>query len=282
MTRNSLAKKLAEYAPANALEQENVLQELMQHHVLAALARSDFFARAVFHGGTCLRIVNGMDRFSEDLDFLLKTPDAAFRWGEYVETIKKECLLEGIAFEVSDKSRPGTAVQKAFLKTNSLSTTLVLELPFERRNPRKIKIKLEVDTNPPNGSTSATSYITYPSVAALTTQTLESGFALKLHALFCRAYTKGRDWFDLVWYVSHQTKPNLPLLKAALEQQGPWQGKVLEVNGGWLRQELEGVVKSTDWDAARADVQRFLPLRRQQDIQLWDTDFFLYQCRRLG
>lgn len=281
MTRNTLARKLAEYAPANALEQENVLQELMQHHVLATLARSDFFARAVFHGGTCLRIVNSMERFSEDLDFLLKTPDPTFRWTEYLEAVKKECLLEGIAFEVTDKSRPNAAVQKAFLKTSSLSATLILDLPFERRNPRKIKIKLEIDTNPPSGSTSTTSYITYPGVAALTTQTLESGFALKLHALLCRTYTKGRDWFDLVWYVSRQTRPNKALLQSALEQQGPWAGKALEVSASWLRQELERVVKSTDWNTARSDVQRFLPLRRQQDLQLWNTDFFLYQCRQL-
>lgn len=276
-----LGARIREYAPANPVEQENVLQELMQHYVLASLARAGLFAEAIFHGGTCLRIVCGMNRFSEDLDFLLKRTDPDFRWQGYLEAVRNDCVQEGIAFEVQDKSQAGTAVQKAFLKTDSIGKLLTLDLPFERYQARKVRIKLEIDTHPPAGSTFTTSYITFPVTAALTTQSLESGFALKLHALLCRSYVKGRDWFDFVWYVTRKIRPDLELLRQALHQQGPWAGQAVSVTPRWLQQSMEATIRRIDWAAARADVQRFLPLREQEGIRAWSADFFLQQIARM-
>ena len=282
MPTHVLSAKIRDYAPANPLEQENVLQELMQHYLLASLSRAGFFSEAVFHGGTCLRIVNGLGRFSEDLDFLLKRPDPDFRWQTYLDAVRKDCLQEGIAFEVQDKSHAGTAFQKAFLKTDSVGKILTLELPFERRNPKKFRIKLEIDTNPPAGSAFTTSYITFPATAPLTTQTLESSFALKLHALLCRPYVKGRDWFDFVWYVSRQTRPNLPLLCEALKQQGPWAQQDVAVDSAWVRENMTVTIRRIDWTAARQDIQRFLPLREQNGLNAWGVDFFLHFLSRLA
>jgi predicted nucleotidyltransferase component of viral defense system len=282
MLNKVLNAKLREYAPANPVEQENVLQELMQHYVLAGLSRASLFAQAMFHGGTCLRIVHGMNRFSEDLDFLLKQPDPNFRWEGYLEAVRKDCAQEGIPFEVQDKSQAGTAVQKAFLKTDSIGKILTLDLPFERYQARKIRIKLEIDTNPPVGSTYTTSYVTFPVTAPLTTQSLESGFALKLHALLCRSYVKGRDWYDFVWYVARKTRPDLNLLRQALRQQGPWAGQEIAVDPRWVREILEATIRGIDWAAARNDVQRFLPLREQEGLRAWSADFFLHQSARMN
>ncbi len=282
MLHKVLSAKIGDYAPANLLEQENVLQELMQHYVLAALSRAGMFTAAVFHGGTCLRIVYGMNRFSEDLDFMLKKPDPDFCWQNYLESVRKDCAREGIAFEAQDKSKAGTAVQKAFLKTDSIGKILELELPFERYQARKIRIKLEIDVNPPAGSTFATSYITFPVTAPLTTQSLESGFALKLHALLCRSYVKGRDWHDFVWYVSRKTVPQLDLLGHALRQQGPWAGQEVPVSMRWVHENMAAAIQRIDWDAARQDVQRFLPLREQESLRSWGADFFLQQLSRMA
>ena len=244
--------------------------------------RAGLFAEAMFHGGTCLRMVCGMNRFSEDLDFLLKQPDPGFRWQGYLDSVRKDCAQESIPFEVQDKPLAGTAVQKAFLKTGSIGTILALDLPFERYRTRKIRIKLEVDTNPPAGSTFTTSYITFPVTAPLTTQSLESGFALKLHALLCRPYVKGRDWYDLVWYLARRTRPGLDLLGHALHQQGPWAGQQTTVTLRWVQDNLEAAIRRMDWTAARDDVQRFLPLREQEGIRAWSVDFFLYQLMRMN
>ncbi|MDO8806324.1 MAG: nucleotidyl transferase AbiEii/AbiGii toxin family protein [Elusimicrobiota bacterium] len=277
-----LSAKIREYAPANPVEQENVLQELMQHYVLSSLSRAGMFAEAMFHGGTCLRIVAGMNRFSEDLDFLLKRPNPGFRWQDYLESVRKDCAREGIPFEVQDKSQAETAVQKAFLKTDSIGKILALDLPFERYQARKIRIKLEIDTNPPAGSTFTTSYLTFPVTAPLTTQSLESSFGLKLHALLCRPYVKGRDWYDFVWYVARKTKPDLELLCHALYQQGPWAGQQLTVTMRWVQECMAATIRRIDWAAARNDVQRFLPLREQEGLRAWSADFFLHQLARIN
>jgi predicted nucleotidyltransferase component of viral defense system len=276
-----LSAKIREYAPANPIEQEHVLQELMQHYVLSSLSRAGLFAEAMFHGGTCLRIVYGMNRFSEDLDFLLKQPNPDFRWQGYLESIRKDCAQEGIAFELQDKPQTRTVVQKAFLKTDSIGKILVLDLPFERYQARRIRIKLEIDINPPAGSTFTTSYLTFPVTTPLTTQSLASGFALKLHALLCRPYVKGRDWYDFVWYVARKTRPDLDLLRQALHQQGPWAGQPLAETGLWLQKTMEATIRRIDWSAARDDVQRFLPLREQEGIRAWSADFFLHHLARV-
>lgn len=277
-----LSARIRDYAPTNSVEQENVLQELMQHYVLSSLSRAGLFAEAMFHGGTCLRIVYGMNRFSEDLDFLLKRSDPDFRWQGYLESVRKDCEQEGIPFEVQDKSQAGTAVQKAFLKTDSIGKILELDLPFERHQARKIRIKLEIDINPPSGSTFTTSYITFPVTAPMTTQSLESGFALKLHALLCRSYVKGRDWYDFVWYAARKTAPDPDLLGQALRQQGPWAGQPIAVTGHWVRENMEATIRRIDWSAARDDVQRFLPLREQEGLRAWSADFFLHHLARMN
>jgi len=276
-----LSAKFREYSPSNLVEQNNVLQELMQHYVLASLARAGLFSKAIFHGGTCLRIINGINRFSEDLDFLLKLPDPGFRWQNYLRFVQRDCEQEGISFEVQEKSQAKKAVQKAFLKTDSIGKILTLELPFERYQTRKIRIKLEIDTNPPEGSSFTTSYITFPVTVSLTTQTLESGFALKLHALLCRSYVKGRDWYDFVWYVARRVRPDTKLLENALRQQGPWAGQSVTVNLNWLRKNMDEVIRSIDWNDGREDIQRFLPQREQEGLRLWSAEFFLYHLSRL-
>ena len=281
MINDVLKRRIEEYAPEDTLEQENVLQEIMQHYVLTSLSRAGIFSEVIFHGGTCLRIINRTNRYSEDLDFLLKKPDLKFRWQFYLDRVGKDCAQEGIDFELIDKANANTAVQKAFLKTDSIGKVLLLNLPFDRHNGKKIRIKLEIDTNPPAGSEFETSYITFPSIAPITTQTLESGFANKSHALLCRKYVTGRDWYDYIWYVSQEIQPNFELLQNALFQQGPWSGENITVTKEWFINSLEMTIRKIDWNVAQLDVQRFLPKKEQRGIQEWSMDFFLYLTKKM-
>lgn len=281
MIGDILQKKIEEHNPANSLEQENVLQELMQHFVLASLARAGFFSEAMFHGGTCLKILYGMDRFSEDLDFLLKKVDPTFRWRKYLDRVREDYVSEGIHFEILDKSDLPATVKKAFLKTDSISKLLVLELPFPRHSHRKFRIKLEIDSNPPEGSGYETRYISFPTMSAVTAQDLQSGFATKSHALLCREYTKGRDWYDFLWYVARKVTPDYTLLGNALNQQGPWATRTVRVTSDWYLSTLRSRINEIDWDSARNDVQQFIPLRGQEGLALWNRDFFLYHADQL-
>jgi len=274
MIKDVLENRLNEYAPANALEQENVLAELIQHYVLASLSRARLFSHAIFHGGTCMRILYGMNRFSEDLDFALRAPDPGFDWRPYLQRVLEDGAAEGIRFEVQDRNQVATNVRKVFLKTDSIGQVLNLHLPYGRHAAHKIRIKLEVDTNPPAGARCETRYMTFPMTTAVTTMDLGSSFGSKTHALLCREYTKGRDWYDFLWYASRKIIPNLDLLTHAIEQQGPWAGQGTAVTPAWVIAALRKRISEIDWPAARQDVARFVMAREQASLDLWSEDLF--------
>jgi predicted nucleotidyltransferase component of viral defense system len=281
MIKDLLAARLREYAPANALEQEHALAEIMQHYVLASLARAGFFSHAAFHGGTCLRILHAMNRFSEDLDFVLKAPDASFDWEPYLARIRRDCADDGIRVDAQGRAAQEAAVRKAFLKTDSIGQILSLELPFARNRPRTVRIKLEVDTNPPAGATMETRFVTFPITAAVTCMDLASGFGSKCHALLCRDYTKGRDWYDFIWYASRRVTPNLELLSRALDQQGPWAGQQITITGTWLHAALRVRIAAIDWRATADDVARFVTTREQAGLAAWSSALFVQQLETL-
>jgi predicted nucleotidyltransferase component of viral defense system len=282
MIEGLIEARVRELQPANAVEQENAVQEVMQAFVLASLARCGFFSHAAFQGGTCLRMLYGMSRFSEDLDFLLRKPNARFRWEPYLSAVQEDCAQQSIHFEVQDRSRTGAAVQAAFLKTDSIGKVLQLDLPFSRHASRKIKIKLEIDTNPPAGSACETKYLTFPVVSAITTQTLECGFATKSHALLCRPYSKGRDWYDFVWYVGRRTGLSYRLLANALRQVGPWADRPIKVTRQWYLDAMRVRIGQIDWRQARADVARFVPAREQAGLRAWSVAFFVQLLEQLA
>jgi predicted nucleotidyltransferase component of viral defense system len=278
MIHRVLEEKIREYMITSVLDQENVLLEIVQQMVLVSLSRAGLFsnAQAVFHGGTCLRIVYGMNRFSEELVFFLKRPDPGFSWRGYVEHVVKDGNNEGLRFSVRDRAKEETAVKKAILRTDSFGKDLAPVLPYAR-DPRKvIKVKLEIDVNPPVGSSYETRYLAFPVTTAITTQNLESGFAMKLGAMLSRTYTKGRDWYDFIWYINKKVVPGLELLSRSLNQTGPWAGRGVRIAPDWLEKRLRKRITEINWGVARQDVQRFLPLREQETLKLWGRDFFLH------
>ena len=281
MIEDVFNQKIREYAPATVIEQENVLQEMMQHFILSSLGRSGFFKEAAFHGGTFLRIVHNLNRFSEDLDFVLKKPADEFQWQQHLNRVLADCTETGIDFELLDKSSTDSAVKKAFLKTDSVGKLLLIDLPHSRYLKQKIKIKLEIDIHPPAGSAFETHYLAFPVMTALTTQDMPSAFASKTHALLCRTYIKGRDWYDFLWYVNRNIRPNLKLLTNAVDQVGPWEGQSIDITPKWLIEKLRETILTIDWATAKKDVQRFLPAREQESLKLWNSEFFLYHANKL-
>lgn len=282
MIKRVLEEKIKDYAISNVIDQENVLQELVQQYILASLSRAKFFSEGIFHGGTCLRILFGMNRFSEGLDFFLKKANQNFSWDKYLERISRDGEVEGIRFDVQDRSRSDRAVKKAFLSTASIGKDLILELPFERDQRKKIKVKLEIDTNPPMGSRYETHYLTFPLTAAITTQTLESSFAMKISALLGRGYAKGRDWYDFIWYISKKILPDFVLLQNALQQNGPWAGQKIRVEATWILDKLKTRINEISWEPVQKEIQRFVPLSEQEALKLWRQDFFLFHLNALA
>lgn len=270
---NIIEDRLAAYGAVNSLEEENAVKEVLQEIALYGLWRGGFFERAAFQGGTSLRILYGMNRFSEDLDFILKKGDPHFDWQPFLNSMTG-CFEEfGLEPEVADRSRMDQRIQKAMLKDNSIGRQL--NLRFYRDFPaRKQKIKLEIDIEPPDHSGFDYRYLDFPLDFEVCHQDLVSNLALKIHALLCRPYVKGRDWYDFIWYVKTGVFPNLAHLQSALYQWGPWQGQALTVDRHWLATALGERIAAVDWKEAAADVERFLTLQEQHSLKLWGVRFF--------
>ena len=272
-----LQSRLDGYRCSGAEEEYNALREILQEVVLAGLSRTGFFERAAFHGGTQLRIFEGVRRFSEDLDFALVAPDSSFRLAPYLEGAASELASVGVEMEVRDRSKASAAVKKGFLKNDSL--VRILDLRFVGRRgssgtPPTILIKLEVDANPPAGATYSADQLLFPFPASVRNFDRSSSFAGKTHALLCRPYVKGRDWFDFVWYVSMSVRLNHAFLSAALAQQGPWTGKGVETDDAWVRAKLLETIGRIDWSAARRDILPFVHEVDRPSIGLWSAEFF--------
>lgn len=275
-----IQQRLDEYNAANSIEEEQAIKEIIQEIALFGLWKADFFEVAAFQGGTSLRVLHDLPRFSEDLDFILKVSDTEFVWGEYLGKLLVNLEEFGLKTEVRDKSRMDQVVKKALLKDSSIGSQLNLSF-YRGQRDKSLTIKLEIDVNPPAGSAFAYTYLDFPTDFEVCHQDLSSNFALKIHALLCRPYLKGRDWYDFNWYVRKEIKPNLPLLQAALIQTGPWQGQDLTISAEWVKQSLNQKILDLDWKEAAGDVERFMNRIEKESLKLWSTRFFTDKVTRL-
>lgn len=279
MTNQMIAERLKKYKPKALEDEENALKEILQEIALYALSTTDFFTKAIFQGGTSLRILYQLPRFSEDLDFLLKKPDPTFQWKSYLDQIADTFALFDIEPEVLDRSKANRTVQKMFLKDNSIGK--ILNLHFSHHKHKKLTVKLEIDTNPPAGANEEMKFLDFPLDYSIYTPDLPSNFAGKCHALLCRTYLKGRDWFDFSWYVAQRTPINFEFLQSAIEQNGPWSKQNIEVTKSWLISALTKKIHTIDWEKAALEVTRFVNIQQQASLKLWEKDFFLHKLKQL-
>ncbi|MDB5575725.1 MAG: hypothetical protein JWR80_901 [Bradyrhizobium sp.] len=276
-----IQEKLRQYGATNAVEEENATKEIIQEIALYALWRADFFDVALFQGGTSLRILHRLPRFSEDLDFMLRSPNSEFDWAPYLKILVEVFAQFGLKLDALPKERMDKAVREAVLKDDSIASQLDLTFAGTGRR-RTIKIKLEIDTNPPPRSGEASTFLDFPADYEVRHQDLPSNFALKIHALLCRGYLKGRDWYDFSWYVSNGVSPNLLHLEAALIQAGPWVGQEeLKIDMPWLEDTLGSSIAAVDWKAAADDVRRFLRPAESKSLELWSDRFFLAKLAKM-
>ncbi|MCH7672450.1 MAG: nucleotidyl transferase AbiEii/AbiGii toxin family protein [Proteobacteria bacterium] len=276
-----IQSRLDSYNATNSMEEAQATKEIIQEVALYALWRADFFKVAAFQGGTSLRILHKLPRFSEDLDFMLKEPDPDFEWRGYLEQLLA-CFEEyGLKSEALPKGKMEQRIRKAVINDNSITSQLNLSFYSGHAN-QKIKIKLEIDVEPPAGSDYNYTYLDFPSDYEVCHQDLGSNFALKIHALLCRGFLKGRDWYDFNWYIRQGISPNLKHLQNALIQYGPWQGQAnLMVDLTWLKITLQEKIDGIDWKLAGDDVERFLNATEQKSLNLWSEHFFSQKLLKL-
>lgn len=281
MSVQMIQQRLLNYNCKTDIEEQQAIREITQEVVLAALGRGDFFKQALFQGGTCLRIFYGLNRFSEDMDFILRETNPDFQLKDHIKHLTDELAAYGYNIEITDRDSADVTVKKVFLKDDSLGKVIDLRHANQAGPMAKIRIKLEVDTNPPAGSGHELKYLDFPFVSSVAVQDRPSLFAGKLHALLCREYIKGRDWYDFIWYTGNRTGINYAFLTSAINQLGPWQGQSITVDKAWLLNELERKIVSMNWKQAAEDVRRFVRVAEQPSLDLWSKDLFLGQLDKL-
>ncbi len=278
--KDLVQKKLDSYNPKSGQEEMNALKEITQEIALYSLQKVGFFQDVCFLGGTSLRIIHGLDRFSEDLDFSTIAISPNFDLTAYLERAMNYMNAYGYDLSINKDDLADKAVQSQFLKDDSIKKILTFKHRHDLRS--KIKIKIEVDTQPPAGATYGVEYIDFPIHFAINQYDLPSLMAGKLHALLCRPYTKGRDWYDLLWYLSRGIKPNLILLKNSLFQLGPWSGKEQELDVLFIKAGLEDQVKALNWKHAVDDVRPFLTSESAETLGPWGEHFFSKKLEKLS
>lgn len=279
--KDIIQKKLESYRAQTEQDEENALKEITQEVALYALAKSGFFENVAFQGGTSLRMVHGLDRFSEDLDFALITANPNFDLGPYLEQTSRHMQSYGYNMEVTGQEQFDKNVRKRFLKDESIKK--ILEFKHLSQTNKKINIKVELDVNPPKGALHELHFLDFPTDYSIACHSLPSLFSGKLHALLCRPFIKGRDWYDFSWYISQKVAPNFDLLKNALFQTGPWAQQKNTINSAWLTKEMSIKIKSLNWSRAIEDVAPFLKAEKNTEIKkLWSEAFFLAKLKTLG
>jgi len=248
---------------ASNAEKYNALREHLQLLVLRIIDEKGFFQNIAFVGGTALRILYDLNRFSEDLDFcLIKRENYSF--DKLLSDIKRELNLMGLPVDVVGKDKKTVAA--AFIKFNAL----LYEFELSSHKDQNLTIKLEIDQSPPLGYATELTVINKIFLIGINHYDRPSLFASKLHAILCRQYQKGRDYYDFIWYMSQKITPNLPLLNNAIEQT---EGKNPKLDNEGLKQVLIEKINATDFNRLQEDVRPFLA--DPAEIRFFKKAYFL-------
>lgn len=275
---NIITQMLAKYEIKNMNDEINALKEIIQEIVLSGLSRGSFFDVAAFYGGTALRIFHHLDRFSEDLDFALIEVNSDFQLSTYFPYIERELKAYGLNLEVSPKKKINESNITSVAHGDTLEHILKF-FPNRENNQynhllKKIKIKFEVDINPPSGASYEYKYRLLPSPHQIRVYDMPSLFAGKIHAILCRNWkirVKGRDLYDYVFFLANHTSVNLELIKNKLIA-----SNYIDPNSFFdisvLKKLLIAKFSMIDYKEAKEDVLPFI--KDPLSLNLWNQDFF--------
>lgn len=276
---DAVSKMLSKYECRQTADYIHALREILQEIALLGLWRSKFFEKAAFYGGTSLRILYGLDRFSEDLDFSLLSPAHDFQLERYTSALEKELLAFGFNVRVEKSNKAiSDPIQSAFLKTKTFNELLLITMDKSLvqgvHRDQILKIKLEVDTDPPLEFSTEFKYLLHPFPFSVRTFVLPDLFARKMHAVLCRKWkerVKGRDWYDLVWYLANHPELHLIHLEKRMIQSGHWPDN-RTLNATQCMELLHNKIEEINIDQTRAEVAPFI--KQPEALEIWSKGFF--------
>lgn len=268
---------IAEYNPQNEEETLSALREIMQEIALAGLSRTDFFDKAAFYGGTALRIFYSLDRFSEDLDFSLLEPNPDFSLEPYFLAIVSEFEAVGMTVNIRERDKKiKSSIESAFLKSETIWKELILEAIVKQagiKSNKSIKIKVEVDRNPPLGFETEEKLLLRPFSFYVKCFTLPSLFAGKMHALLFRKWktrVKGRDWYDMEWYIRNGVSLDVSHFLQRAKDTNDW--KEESITAEQIVELIHQKIDNVSFDHIREDVVRFI--RDDEKLTIWSPTYY--------
>ena len=268
---------IEEYNPQNEEEILSALREIMQEITLAGLSRTDFFEKAAFYGGTALRIFYGLDRYSEDLDFSLLKPDSNFSIKSYFKAVLDEFKSLGLTVSINEKKKKKqTAIDSAFLKAETIWQEIVLEDIIKEtgvHSNKTLKIKIEVDRQPPLNFKTEEKLLLRPFSFYVKCFTKPSLFAGKMHALLFRKWknrVKGRDWYDLEWYIKKGIPLDVNHFLARAKDTNDWQDD--RISNEQIIELFDTKIKSVSFNSVKEDVVRFI--KNDDVLNIWSPEYF--------
>jgi len=284
--KNALELLYDEYRQRNNGSVQQTIAELIQLIALLGLSRTDFFSKAAFYGGTALRIIHGLDRFSEDLDFSLRAPLPLFTLDAYLAGISEELAAYGFTAEITLREKKNiTPVESAFIKTNTRQVLVETfpdpQLARQLHAEEVIKVKLEIDTDPPPEAGFEARYIDDPVPFSIGIYDPPSLFAGKMAAVLARSWSgrvKGRDWYDLIFFTRRNIPLNLRHLEARLRQVG-FYSREDSLDAKAFTEILSERINSVNFTQAKKDVERFI--RDQRELDVWSKEFFLHVAGKI-
>jgi predicted nucleotidyltransferase component of viral defense system len=268
---------IQEYKPNNQQEAEAALREIMQEIALAGLQRAGFFEKAAFYGGTALRIFYDLNRFSEDLDFSLLEVNPDFSLEPYITNIIEEFDAMGMKVSIQKKKKTTqNNIDSAFLKSETVWKELMLEEIIPQAGLRiqpHLKIKIEVDKKPPLGFETEEKLLIKPFSFYVKCFALPDLFAGKMHALLFRNWklrVKGRDWYDMEWYIKKKVPLHLSHFVLRANDSGHYLQE--QISKDQIISLLRARIASVDFKQIEDDIKRFIP--DVKTIEIWSPQYF--------
>ena len=276
---SAIADMLKAYDCRTTDDYRHALNEIVQEIALLGLYRGGFFAKAAFYGGTALRIFYGLDRFSEDLDFSLLKSDKTFDLSSFTQVVQDELGAYGLEMTVQEKIKKNNSpIKSAFIKGGTqihIMKIASIQPPVTGIHPQEqLRIKLEVDTQPPPDATFEMKYQLRPVPYAVRLYSPSSLLAGKMHALLCRSWktrVKGRDFYDYVWFLSQSIPVSITHLSQRMKQTGHLADDAV-LTADDLKSRLRQRFAAVDFGQAKKDVLPFI--KNPDSVGLWSADFF--------
>lgn len=262
-------------------DRKNLLREIFQEAILCHMIEVGLFKEMAFHGGTSLRILHGLNRYSEDLDMSLIVADAAYDLPKRMGQLEKSLVAAGINFEFRDKCDPHSPIKQFFINDSSFYAQFGEQFPTVIPG-QKLKIKFELDVLPPEHQEFESIAIRSLFSGKVWAHNLSTCMGQKIHAILCRghsgtqgAFTKGRDFYDLEWYLQHGITPNYKNLGGCLNRMGPWASQNLEVDATWVKREINTSLSARDFKKVLDDLRPFIDKKEADRIQAtWSVEYF--------